>query len=215
VLGRASFWSAVLTSLIIATASAALTLGLAFGLALGRAAAKHALVRLGLAVPAYTYLAVPAVVLALGFFLFVRNLGIAPGNAAPVVVVIANALLALPFALATLGPPLEAIAVSHGRLMSSLGLRGWRRFALIEWPLVGREAGVALALAFCFSLGDLGVIALFGTQDFATLPLIMLRALGAYRSNDAAAIAALMLLMTIAAFVVLPRIIGRLARAVA
>jgi thiamine transport system permease protein len=215
VLARASFWSAVLTSAVVATASAALTLLLAFGLALGRAAAKHPLARLGLTIPAYTYLAVPAVVLALGFFLFVRSLGIAPGNAAPVVVVIANALLALPFALATLGPPLDAIAASHGRLMASLGLRGWRRFGLIEWPLVGREAGVALALAFCFSLGDLGVIALFGTQDFATLPLVMLRALGAYRSNDAAAIAALMLLMTIAAFVLLPRIVGRLARAVA
>jgi thiamine transport system permease protein len=215
VLGRASFWSAVATSLVIATCSAALTMLLAFGTALGRAAAKHPLARLGLAVPAYAYLAVPAVVLALGFFLLVRGIGIAPATAAPVVVVLANALLALPFAIATLGPPLEAIERSRGRLMASLGLRGWRRFALIEWPLVGQQAGIALALAFCFSLGDLGVIALFGTQDFATLPLVMLRALGAYRSNDAAAIAALMLLMTIAAFVVLPRLVGRLARAVA
>lgn len=215
VLASRSFWSAVATSLVIATSSALLTLLLAFGLAMGRAAAIHPLARLGLAIPAYAYLAVPAVVLSLGFFLLVRSMGIAPGRAAPVVVVIANALLALPFAVATLGPPLEAVATSHGKLMASLGLSGWRRFALVEWPLVGREAGVALTLAFCFSLGDLGVIALFGTQDFATLPLVMFRALGAYRSNDAAAIAAVMLLMTIAAFVLLPRLVGRIARAVA
>ena len=84
-------------------------------------------------------------------------------------------------------PPLEAIARSQGKLIRSLGLSGWRQFALIEWPLLGRDIGVVLALAFCFSLGDLGVIALFGTQDFATLPLLMLRALGSYRTGDAAA----------------------------
>jgi len=60
-----------------------------------------------------------------------------------------------------------------------------------------------------FSLGDLGVIALFGTEDFTTLPLAMYRALGAYRSNDAATIAALMLIITIAAFTLLPRLFGR------
>ena len=70
-----------------------------------------------------------------------------------------------------------------------------------------------MALAFCFSLGDLGVISLFGTQDFATLPLLMVRALGAYRTNDAAAIAALMLLLTIAAFLALPWLFGRFADA--
>jgi len=70
-----------------------------------------------------------------------------------------------------------------------------------------------LALAFCFSLGDLGVIALFDTKDFVTLPLLMVRSLGAYRTNDAATIAALMLVLTIVAFVALPALFERLSRA--
>jgi thiamine transport system permease protein len=41
----------------------------------------------------------------------------------------------------------------------------------------------------------------------------MNRALGAYRSNDAAAIAALMLVLTILAFALLPPLFERLARA--
>jgi thiamine transport system permease protein len=41
----------------------------------------------------------------------------------------------------------------------------------------------------------------------------MVRALGAYRSHDAAAIAALMLVLTIAAFVLLPRLFERQSRA--
>ncbi|MCS6761591.1 MAG: hypothetical protein MO846_06130 [Candidatus Devosia symbiotica] len=47
---------------------------------------------------------------------------------------------------------------------------------------------------------------MFGTQDFQTLPLMMFRALGSYRSNDAAAIAAILLLGMIIAFIGLQRI---------
>lgn len=207
-LQRPTFWRSTGTSLVIATLSAALTLLLALGLCLGRAATGNLPLRTGIAAPSYAYLAVPAVVLALGFFLLVRGLGVDPGLAAPIIVVLANALLALPFAVATLGPPLDAVAQSRGRLIRSLGLSGLRQFSHVEWPLIGREAGVVAALAFCFSLGDLGVIALFGTQDFATLPLLMVRALGAYRTNDAAAIAALMLCLTIAAFIAIARLFG-------
>lgn len=207
---RPSFWRALVTSLALGAGSALLTLLLALGIGMGRAATASPFLRIGIGAPAYAYLAVPAVVLSLGAFLLVRNARLMPEAAAPAVVLIANALLSLPFALATLAPPLDAIAARRGRLIRSLGLNGWQQFRSIEWPLIGREAGVVLALAFCFSLGDLGVIALFGTEDFATLPLVMYRALGAYRTNDAATIAALMLLITIAAFVLLPRLVGRL-----
>ncbi|HEY0918214.1 hypothetical protein [Devosia sp.] len=212
-LQRPTFWRSAAASLVIASLSAALTLLLALALGLGRAASANPVFRTGIGVPSYAYLATPAVVLALGIFLFVRNSGISPDAAAPVVVVIANALLALPFAVATLGPPLDAIALSRGRVIRSLALGGWRQFSDVEWPLVGRDAGLVVALAFCFSLGDLGVIALFGTQDFATLPLLMVRSLGAYRTNDAAAIAAIMLSLTILAFVAIPRLFGAIAHA--
>ncbi|WP_140048971.1 thiamine/thiamine pyrophosphate ABC transporter permease ThiP [Devosia lucknowensis] len=213
VLEQASFWRATMTSVAIGSASALLTLVLALLLALGRSAAASRAARTVLGVPAYAYLAVPAVVLSLGFFLLVRSLGVPSGVAAPVVVVIANSLLSLPFAMATLAPPLDAIVRSRGKLIRSLDLSGWQQFTAIEYPLLGRDIGLMLALAFCFSLGDLGVIALFGTQDFQTLPLLMYRALGSYRSNDAAAIAALLLIFTIAAFVGLPRLVERIAHA--
>ncbi|MDB5622150.1 MAG: thiamine/thiamine pyrophosphate transporter permease ThiP, partial [Devosia sp.] len=148
-----------------------------------------------------------------GFFLLVRDLGLAPASAAPLVVIMGNSLLALPFAMATLAPPLEAIARTRGKLIRSLGLGGWHQFTRLELPLLGKDIGVVLALAFCFSLGDLGVIALFGTQDFQTLPLLMFRSLGAYRNNDAGAIAAILLIGTILAFVGLPRLAQRIAHA--
>jgi thiamine transport system permease protein len=210
---RPAFWNALGTSLGIAIASALLTLIAALALALGRAATAGRAARLLVAAPAYAYLAVPAVVLALGFFLLVRGFGIEPGRVGPAVVVLGNTLLSLPFAMAALGPPAEAIARRQGRLIRSLGLSGWRQFAEVEWPLLGRDIGVVLALAFCLSLGDLGIISLFGTTDFVTLPLLLVDALGAYRTNDAAIIAGLMLVLTVAALSALPRLTERLARA--
>jgi thiamine transport system permease protein len=115
--------------------------------------------------------------------------------------------------MATLAPPLEAIMRTRSKLIRSLGISGWRQFLRVEYPLIGRDIGLMLALGFCFSLGDLGVIALFGTQDFQTLPLMMYRALGAYRTNDAAAIAALLLIITILAFIFLPKLAERIAYA--
>lgn len=212
-LAQPAFWWAALSSLIIGTSSALLTLLLALALAMGRASTGNGAIRTLLGMPAFAYLAVPAVVLSLGFFLLVRNLGVAPALAAPYVVILGNSLLALPFAMATLGPPFEAIARTRGKLIVSLDLSGWRQFIAVEYPLLGRDIGIMLALAFCFSLGDLGVIALFGTQDFQTLPLLMFRALGAYRGNDAAAIAAILLVGTIIAFVGLPRLFERIANA--
>lgn len=207
------FWRSLGQSLGIATASTVLTLILGLLLATARASLPPGLARTLLGAPAFAYLAVPAVVLALGFFLLARSAGLAAALIAPIVVVAANTLLALPYAVSTLAPPLEAIARTRGRLISSLPLDGWRQFTLVEWPLVARDIGVVAALAFCFSLGDLGVISLFGTQDFATLPLLMSRALGAYRTNDAAGIAAVLLLITLAAFTLLPRLFERLGHA--
>lgn len=213
VLLQPAFWSAVATSLWIGIVSAALALLLALVVASARAASASRGIRTILGAPAYAYLAVPAVALSLGAFLFVRDLGLPPDSVAPLVVVIANALLSLPFAMATLAPPFEAIARSRGKLIRSLDLSGRRQLLDVEWPLIARDAGLVLALNFCFSLGDLGVIALFGTQDFVTLPLLMVRALGAYRTHDAAAIAALMLVLTVAAFVALPKLFERLSDA--
>lgn len=212
-MGEASFWRALATSLAIAGTSALLTLVLAIVLAGARATLHTRAGRLALFLPGYAYLAVPAVTLALGAFLLVRQLGASPDAVAPFVLIIANALLSLPYALATLAPPLLTIATTRGRLIRSLRLTGRRQFTAIEWPLLAPEAAVVLAIAFCFSLGDLGVIALFGSTDLVTLPLLMLRALGAYRSHDAAAIAALMLTIAILAFFALPRLIRRSAHA--
>ncbi len=210
---RPGFSSAAMTSLIIGICSAALTLVFALSLSMARTEAQTRLWRIVMSLPVYAYLVVPAVVLSLGFFITVRNLGTAPELAAPFVLILANALLALPFAVSTLGPAIEAVDRRYARLVRSLNLRGLARWRLVEWPLLGREIGIVFALGFCFSLGDVGVISLFGTDDFATLPWLMVRAMGAYRTNDAAAIAAVLLVASLAAFWILPALFEKLSHA--
>lgn len=214
VLNQPAFWKALTTSLVLGTLSAGLAIALAIGLGMSRALeAARSPARTLLGLPVFTYLAVPAVVLALGFFLLARLLGFPTGLAAPVVLVLANALLALPFAFAILSPPLEALAKRHEKLIRSLGLSAGEQWLKVEWPLLGRTVGYALAVAFVFSLGDLGVISLFGTADFSTLPWYMYRAFGAYRTQDAEAIAAILLILSLAAFLAIPRLIEFLTNA--
>ncbi len=213
ILAQNRFWQAALTSLSIGTISAALTLGLALGLTTARNSFASPLARTALALPAFAYLVIPALVLSLGFFLTVRQLQIPPSDAAPFVLILANALLALPFAISVLAPALAAIDRRHNKTARSLGLNGFTRWRCLEWPLMGREVGIALAFGFCFSLGDLGVIALFGTSEFSTLPWLMFRALGAYRTNDAAAIASVLLVLTLIVFWVLPPFMEKLSHA--
>lgn len=208
-LSRASFWQAAVTSTIIGSTSAVLTLLISLQVSMARTSFTAPLWRTIISAPFYAYLVIPAVVLSLGFYLGSRQLGLPTSSVAPFVLVFASTLLALPFALSVLAPPFEAINKRYAKLSRSLNMNSFNRWRLVEWPLMGREIGIVLALGFCFSLGDLGIISLFGTAEFTTLPWAMYQALGAYRTNDAAAIAALMLLLTFVVFWSLPRLFRR------
>ncbi len=210
---KSSFWNAFFISIIIGILSAILNLFFTFGLCFARAEIKNKTMRAIFYLPVFAFMIVPSVVLSLGFFISVQNLGLEPVFAAPFVLILANALLVLPFSVATLSPPIEAANKKYSRVIKTLKLSGLRRFKTIELPMFGKEIGLVLALSFCFSLGDLGIISLFGTEDFATLPWLMVRAMGAYRNNDAQSIAAIMLILTLVVFWLLPKMIKRISDA--
>ena len=128
------------------------------------------------------------------FFLLVRNLGLhARRRRRPSWCSSPTRCCRCPSPWPRWRPPLDAIARSRGKLIRSLGLGGWTQFGrcrmAADRPRRRRRAGARLLLFARRPRRH----RLFGTEDFATLPLLMYRALGAYRTNDAAAIAALML----------------------
>lgn len=222
-LSQPVFVRALITSLLLAALSSVLTLALALLIS----NAKHQLQSpldtiptpvasaLGslLTMSGAIYLAIPSLVMALGFFLIAFNLASDVYRFAPLALLLANMLMSLPFALAVLYPAVHKAALRHDRVSISLGLSGLSRWRLIDYPAVRAEIGLVLALSFCFSLGDLGVISIFGNRDFATLPWLLYQKMGSYRTSDAAGIAMILLFITFLVFLLVPRYFGKRADA--
>jgi thiamine transport system permease protein len=124
------------------------------------------------------------------------------------IVIIVNAMMGLPFVIRTLGPAMRQNQMQYRYLCHSLALSGWNRFLFVEWPLLRRPLGLSAALVAALAMGDLGVIALFGTPETATLPLLIYQQLGAYLIPQATATALLLLGLCLLVFWVLERCIG-------
>jgi len=127
-----------------------------------------------------------------GWFIVI-NPYVDPFDFALPVTVLVNAMMALPFALRILVPPMRDAVQTYGRLSTMLGISGWKLWRVLLLPRLRRQIGFAAGLTGALSMGDLGVIALFADPDRVTLPLQMVRLMGAYQM-DAAAGAALVLL---------------------
>ncbi len=153
-------------------------------------------------------LAVPSIVLATGGFLLLNNT-IGVPDSPTLLVVLVNALMAMPYASKLLESPMRDIAYQYGRLCLSLNLSGWQRLRLVELIALRQPLLQAFAFASLLSIGDFGVIALFGSQDFQTLPFYLYQQIGAYRGPQAAVTALLLLLLCLLLFVVIEKLADR------
>ena len=82
-------------------------------------------------------------------------------------------------------PPAEGFSINIGPIPSGEG---------------GGPLGFAIGIAAALSMGDLGVIALFAGDNATTLPLVVQRLMGAYRMDQAAAAALLLVMLSFAIF---------------
>jgi len=187
---------ATITSLVLALIAALLSVALSLALTTARRALE--LRRSRLAAPgllerlfdtgAGFVLVIPPIVIGAGWFVLLRGTG-QVFSAASAMVVTVNAVMALPFAIRAIRPAYDAASARHERLCASLGIAGFARLRLVDWPSIRRPALTALAFAMALSLGDLGVIALFGSNEVQTLPYLLLARMGSYRTADAAGLA--------------------------
>ncbi len=152
------------------------------------------------------YLAIPSLIMGLGFFLLSQTYEAPLVVWSTIALLSANILMSLPFALAVLGPAMQKTAQRYDKLVFSLNLNPLQRWVYCEYPYLKSSLGYVFALSFCFSLGDLGIIALFGSDDFSTLPWYLYQLMGSYRTSDAAGVALILLAITLAVFILLPRV---------
>jgi len=200
VLSSPAFWRAAIASLAIAFTSGVLASACALLMAIARTRrARSGRSVWWLDVSVSLYLAVSAIVLGTGLFILLRPVA-SLFTLAPALVLLANMLVALPFAYRVIEGRLAALAATHDRLCAGLGIRGWRRLRWITLPALAPELGYASGLSAALSLGDLTVIALFGSQQFQTLPWLLYQTMARYRSGEAAALALLLLCLTVGIF---------------
>lgn len=137
-------------------------------------------------------LAASPLMIGTGWFILINPVA-DPFSLAWPVTALVNAMMALPFALRVLVPPMRDVVQEYGRLALVLNMKGWSLWRWLILPRLRAQTGFAAGLTGALSMGDLGVIALFADADRATLPLQMVRLMGAYQM-EAAAGAALVLL---------------------
>ncbi len=194
--GEASVQQATATSLVLAALAALVCVALSLSLVMARRAME---ISRGPARPpsflerlsdtgAVFVLVVPPVVIGAGWFVLLRHSG-GVFAAAPFMVVAVNAAMAMPFAMRAIRPAYDSASVRHERLCAQLGMSGWARLRLVDWPVLRRPLATGYAFAMALSLGDLGVIALFGSNSVQTLPYLLLARMSSYRTADAAGLA--------------------------
>lgn len=212
--GEPAVISATATSLLLSSLAAVVCVALSLALVAARRALE--LRRAGrpagplewmVDAGASMVLVVPPIVIGAGWFVLLRHAGDV-FSFAPVMVVTVNAVMAMPFAARVLRPAYDAASARHEKLCRALGISGWNRLVLVDWPSLRRPAAMAIAFAMALSLGDLGVIALFGSENVKTLPYLLLERMSSYRTADAAGLALFLGLLCLA----LMMLAGRLGR---
>ena len=188
-------WAATLRSVVVALASTVLAMGFAVTLALAAARTRRVWPGLVATLP----LAASSLVLGTGLFLIALPLT-RPADLALPVTVLVNAMLALPFVYRVLAPEARSLEVDYGRLADALGMTGFARLRWLILPRLARPLGFGAGLVAALSMGDLGVIALFASEQGATLPLLVQRLIGAYRMDTAASAALLLVSLSFALF---------------
>jgi thiamine transport system permease protein len=190
-LGTAQVARAAMTSLTLALAASALAVGLALMLAFAARQPDTPGAGRWIDLAVLALIGLPPFAFVTGLFVLLRGFG-GLDTVGLVLVPLVNALMALPFVYRLVAPPLKVAEARHGRLARSLRIAGLNRLKLIDGPLVRGPALAAGALAMSLSLGDFGVIALFGGGDLVTLPYLMAERMGAYRMEEAGAVALLL-----------------------
>ena len=208
-LTSSAFVQAATTSAAIAVASALLASTISISIIRGRLvvhdlhATRGAGRRYGglLGASSSLVLLVPPIVLGTGWFLLLRPFGNV-ARFAPILVAIINALMALPFVMRVLEPAMQTHHDRTKHLVAGLGISGFWKLWHIDRPVLLKPILLAFSFAMALSLGDLGAVALFGSNDFVTLPWLLYSRLSSYRTADADGLALILgmlcLLLTIA-----------------
>jgi thiamine transport system permease protein len=118
-------------------------------------------------------LGVSAVTLGFGFLLTLGSF-----RDSPLLVPIAQALVALPLVVRTLVPVLGGVDDRLRQAAASLGAGPLRQFLTVDLPVVWKPLLAAAGFAFTVSLGEFGATSFLARDEHPTLPVVIFRLIG-------------------------------------
>lgn len=174
-------WAAAANSLVIAAQASAIAvlLGVLVSLVASRrprSAGLSAGVRV-LDAAFMLPLGVSAVTVGFGF-LITLNRPPLDLRTSPILIPIAQAIVALPLVVRTLLPVLRAIDPRQREAAAMLGAGPGRVLASIDGALALRGLGLAIGFAFATSLGEFGATSFLSRPEHPTLPMVIFRLIG-------------------------------------
>jgi thiamine transport system permease protein len=187
-------WHAIVNSLLFAAGATAVALAVGIPAAVAVAQGRR-----GLDVLLMLPLGASAAMLGFGFLLAFDDPPL-DLRSSPVIVPLAQALVALPFVVRSLVPALRAV---DARLREAAAVLGATRSQIrreIDLPLLAGPLAVAAGLAFAVSLGEFGATVFVARADWPTVPVAIFRFLGRPGAdNVGAAMALCVVLMALVA----------------
>ncbi len=196
-----SFWVEVRRPLLLSLglASAVSLLSVAWtgvamvALSLVRQARRQRILELFFLMPS----GVSTLTLSLGFWLAYAR-WIDPFEGSFTALVLVQGLIFFPLVFRWLWPLVRLRSESGFELARSLGATPLRAWLEVEWPRLRQPVIHALALVAAASTGELAAVSFFSSERMVTLPLLVSRWLSQYRFDQAHAVVAILLGVSVA-----------------
>ena len=174
-------WTAAANSLVIAAQASAIAvlLGVLVSLVASRRPRSTGLATGVRALDAAFMLPLGVSAVTVGFgFLITLNRPPLDLRTSPILIPIAQAIVALPLVVRTLLPVLRAIDPRQREAAAMLGAGPGRVLATIDGALALRGLGLAIGFAFATSLGEFGATSFLSRPEHPTLPTVIFRLIG-------------------------------------
>jgi thiamine transport system permease protein len=195
-----SVGGALVNTLLFAVLAAgiALVLGVVAGFAVGAPGRGPRLLPLVLFLP----LVISPVVLSFSLATFWRPL-LGGASAVWALIVISQATIALPFAFQGFSVTLGRLSPRRREAARLLGVGPFAAYLDVDLPLARRGLVTATLFALAISLGEFTATYFLATPKFTTLPVALYRLLALRASAPADALAGMLVVMTLAIFLVI------------
>lgn len=139
-----------------------------------------------------------AVTLGLGFIVALNQPPL-DLRASVLLIPIAHTLVAFPFVVRSLAPPLQSIRPRLRQAAQVLGASPGQVVKYIDLPIIARAILVAAAFAFTISLGEFGATAMIARPEYPTIPIMIYRFIsqpGALNYGQALSLSTILMLTT-------------------